>query len=347
MQRGNPMINDLLKRPLKNLRISVTDRCNFRCNYCMPEKNYSWLPKQKILSFEEIGRLAKIFSVLGVEKIRLTGGEPLLRRDLPLLIKQLSNLEKIKDIALTTNGSLLSEFAEPLKNSGLNRLTISLDTLCPEKFYSLTKRRDFKKVLRGIEATRLAGFNKIKLNMVVINDFNQDEICRLLKFSMNMGIEIRFIEYMDVGGATLWSGKKVFSRQNILKTLYEDFGEIKELRSEEISSPAKSFYIPSLNYRFGIIASTTMPFCGDCDRSRITADGLWFHCLYDLKGFDLKSLIRKGASDQEILFNLQEKWSLRNSQGALNRYNFKSRGILAAKDELNKNPHLEMHVRGG
>src|SRR6266545_8027605 len=213
------MIADALGRPLRNLRLSVTDRCNLRCQYCMPEEEYAWLPREDILSFEEMAHLVDIFADLGVDKVRLTGGEPLLRKDLYRLVAILASNPRIHDLAMTTNGVLLTEQAPALHGAGLHRVTVSLDTLRPERFKALTRRDTHAKVLAGIEAVREAGFKGLKLDSVLIRGTNEDELVELIEYGKRVGAEVRFIEYMDVGGATRWSMEKVFSRTEILGSL--------------------------------------------------------------------------------------------------------------------------------
>jgi molybdenum cofactor biosynthesis protein A len=210
---------DAFGRPLLNLRISVTDRCNLRCRYCMPEEEYVWLPREKLLSFEEISELASIFTDVGIEKVRLTGGEPLLRKDLPVLVRMLAQNPRIRDLALTTNGVLLAGQAQALWDAGLHRLTVSLDTLRPDRFLVLTRRDAHAPVLRGIEAARQAGFRALKIDAVVVRGANEDELADLIEFGKRAGAEVRFIEYMDVGGATQWSRSTVVSRAEILDSV--------------------------------------------------------------------------------------------------------------------------------
>ncbi len=272
---------DAFGRPLLNLRISVTDRCNLRCRYCMPEEEYGWLPREKLLSFEEISELAGIFTEVGIEKVRLTGGEPLLRKDLPVLVRMLAQNPRIKDLALTTNGVLLAGQAQALWDAGLHRLTVSLDTLRPDRFLVLTRRDAHAPVLRGIEAARQAGFRALKIDAVVVRGANEDELADLIEFGKRAGAEVRFIEYMDVGGATQWSRSKVVSRAEILDELSRRYGRIEPV-VEDSSAPAERFLLADGTV-FGIIASTTTPFCRRCDRSRLTADGIWYLCLYAQK----------------------------------------------------------------
>ncbi len=279
------MIVDRFERPLASLRVSVTDRCNLRCRYCMPEQEYVWLPKQSILTFEEIARLVGIFTSLGVRKVRLTGGEPLLRHDLPALAAMLTQNRDIRDLALTTNGLLLARSAQALKQAGLGRVTVSLDTLRPERMQALARSDRHADVLAGIAAARGAGF-PVKLNTVVIRGVNDDELVDLIEFARTHQAEVRFIEYMDVGGATGWSADQVVSQREIHEVLSGRYGTIAPVPSQDLSAPAERFRLPD-GTTFGIVSSTTAPFCRACDRSRLTADGTWFLCLYAERGIDL------------------------------------------------------------
>ncbi|HEX2711180.1 MAG TPA: GTP 3',8-cyclase MoaA, partial [Candidatus Acidoferrales bacterium] len=220
---------DRFGRPLRNLRISVTDRCNLRCQYCMPEDDYVWLPREELLTLEEVSELAGIFTELGVDKVRLTGGEPLLRRNLAALVRMLAANPQINDLAMTTNGVLLGEQARALREAGLHRLTVSLDTLRPERFRAMTRRDAHAQVLDGILAARAAGFARLKLDAVIVRGVNEDELPDMIEFAKRMGAEVRFIEYMDVGGATQWSPAKVFSRAEMLDALARRYGRIEPI----------------------------------------------------------------------------------------------------------------------
>jgi len=336
---------DRLGRPLANLRISVTDRCNLRCSYCMPEEEYRWLPRADLLSFEELERLARVFLGLGVERLRLTGGEPLLRRDLAGLVRRLAALPGLRDLSLTTNGVLLAEQAAELKAAGLGRLTISLDTLQGERFRALTRRDELAQVLSGIEAARAAGFRGTKLNAVVMRGVNDDELEALLEFARGNGIEPRFIEYMDVGGATRWRPGEVVTRTEILGHLERRYGPIRLLEHAP-AAPAERYQLPD-GFAFGVIASTSEPFCGTCDRARLTADGQWFSCLYAPTGTDLRAPLRAGAPDEELGARILARWRARTDRGAEERLALAERGLLADVPTLRENPHLEMHTRGG
>jgi cyclic pyranopterin phosphate synthase len=339
---------DTLGRPLRNLRVSVTDLCNLRCQYCMPEEEYTWLRRSELLTFEEIERLVEIFTDLGVDKVRLTGGEPLLRRELPDLVQLLAAVPAVRDLAITTNGVLLADKAAALKSAGLHRVTVSLDTLRPDRFRRLTRRDDHAAVLRGIEAVRQAGFEGLKLDSVVIRGVNDDELIDLLEFARRIGAEVRFIEYMDVGGATHWSREQVVSRAEMLERLGARFGPIAPIR-EVSSAPAERFRLPD-GTTFGIIASTTTPFCRTCDRSRLTADGTWYLCLYAQRGLDLRTPLRDGASREELRALIASGWSRRRDRGAEERKDLEAigrRGVLIQIEGLKQDPRLEMHTRGG
>ena len=307
-------ITDAFARPLRNLRLSVTDRCNLRCQYCMPEEEYAWLPRADLLTFEEISTLVDVFTTLGVEKVRLTGGEPLLRRDLPTLVRLLARHPRLRDLALTTNGVLLAEQAQALYDAGLHRITVSLDTLKPERFRVLTRRDTHARVLAGIEAVRRVGFTGLKLDTVVMRGDNDDEFVALIEYGKQVGAEVRFIEYMDVGGATSWAMDKVYSRAAILARLSQCYGPIEPV-VEESWAPAERFRLPDGTV-FGIIASTTAPFCRTCDRSRLTADGMWYLCLYARQGIDLRQPLRAGASREELASIIIPGWQTRRDRGA-------------------------------
>jgi cyclic pyranopterin phosphate synthase len=338
---------DRLERPLRSLRISVTDRCNMRCRYCMPEEEYVWLPRASILTFEEIDRLAGIFAGLGVDKLRLTGGEPLLRHDLPELVARLSRHEGITDLALTSNGLLLAEHAEALFAAGLRRVTVSLDTLRPERMKEFARSSRHEDVLAGIDAARAAGFDAVKLNSVVIRGYNDDELVALLEFGRSRGAEIRFIEYMDVGGANGWRLEDVVPRHEILERLTAHYGPIAALPENAASwAPADRFRLPD-GLVFGVIASTTEPFCRTCDRARLTADGYFLLCLYAEGGLDLRPPLRGGASDSEIAALIRVAWEGRTDRGAEERAASPERGALYQLSTLRADPHKEMHTRGG
>ncbi len=342
---GQRFVPDTFGRPLRNLRLSVTDRCNLRCRYCMPEEDYVWLPREDLLTFQELSRVVKIFTDLGVDRVRLTGGEPLVRRDLPILVGMLALNPRVTDLAMTTNGVLLVEQAQALYDAGLHRVTVSLDTLSPERFKTLTRRDSHGKVLSGIEAVRRVGFKGLKLDAVVVRGVNEDELVDLIEYGKRIDAEVRFIEYMDVGGATQWSMDKVVSRLDVLDALEKWYGRIEPI-VEESSAPAQRYRLPD-GTTFGIIASTTTPFCRTCDRSRLTADGMWYLCLYARTGIDLRTPLRGGASDEEIQSIITAGWTVRRDRGAEERKEQRVRGPLVQLASLRKDPHLEMHTRGG
>lgn len=340
-----PAVLDQFGRPLQSLRVSVTDRCNLRCEYCMPQEDYIWLERSELLTLEEIAQLAAVFASLGVTDVRLTGGEPLLRRNLEHLVELLAAVDGLRDIALTTNGLTLAQMAKPLRDAGLSRVTISLDTLRPERFLALTRRDAHGKVLEGIAAAHDAGFQRTKLNSVVIRGFNDDELADLIEFGRRSNIEIRFIEYMDVGGALRWSSQQVFSREEILARLELRYGKITPGPAQG-SAPATEYALPD-GTRFGIIASTTQPFCGACDRARITADGMYLLCLYAREGMDLKKMLRSGMPAEQIAARIAESWTGRRDRGAEERLGVAQRSPLYQIQELRSDPHREMHTRGG
>lgn len=336
---------DTLGRPLGNLRISVTDRCNLRCAYCMPEEEYRWLPKERLLRFEEIAALARVFASLGVRKVRLTGGEPLLRHELHELVRQLAAIEALDDLALTTNGLLLAEQADALSAAGLKRITVSLDTLRADTFEALTRRSGLERVLAGIDAATRRWPGRVKLDTVVMRGTNDGEVLALLDFARERGVELRLIEYMDVGGATKWNPLAVVSRAELLALVEARHGRPEPLPERE-RAPAERFRLPDGTV-FGIIASTTAPFCGTCDRARLTADGMWYLCLYARVGLDLRELLRGGKSEAELAERIRDVWSRRADRGAEVRLEELARGPLVGVDTLRRDPHLEMHTRGG
>ena len=341
-------VRDTFERPLASLRLSVTDRCNLRCRYCMPEDEYVWLPRTAILTFEEIERLVGVFARLGVHKVRLTGGEPLLRHDLPTLVAMIARNPRIRDLAMTTNGLLLGKHAAALRAAGLERVTVSLDTLRPERMLAFAKSARHADVLEGITAARQAGFAKLKLNAVVIRGFNDDELADLIEFARVHDAEVRFIEYMDVGGATRWSQDQVVSQREVLEVLSRRYGPIEPVHpiGDDDRAPAERFQLVD-GTTFGIIASVTAPFCRTCDRSRVTADGTWFLCLYAGQGVDLREPLRRGATDDDLASLIRDTWQGRTDRGAEERLGVADRGVLYRIESLKADPHREMHTRGG
>jgi GTP 3',8-cyclase len=335
---------DRLGRPLRDLRLSVTDRCNLRCTYCMPEETYTWLPRSDILTFDELHRLVRTFASLGVHKVRITGGEPLLRNNLPELVRMIASESVIRDLAMTTNGVLMAERAVALREAGLGRVTVSLDTLRAERFQALSQRANHADVLHGIRAVTQAGFTGTKIDTVVIRGVNDDELADLLEFGATIPAEVRFIEYMDVGGATGWTRGLVVSRDEMLRTLEDRYGPIETFERHD-SAPASRFRLRDGRV-FGIVSSTTQPFCASCDRSRVTADGMWYRCLYAREGTDLRSPLRSGVTDDDLRRAVAETWRERHDQGAIDRLLVPRRSAVPVT-LLKRDPHLEMHTRGG
>lgn len=312
------MLVDALQRPVKDLRISVTDRCNFRCTYCMPLDEYEWIDKREILTFEEIARLAKLFVQLGVEKIRLTGGEPLVRHDLELLVEKLSALDGVKDLCLTTNGALLAERIGALKRAGLRRVNVSIDTLDAEKFKRMTKRGELQKVLAGIFAAKDAGLKPIKLNAVVERGVNDDDILPLVEFCREHGFAMRFIEYMDVGNSNNWTSAKLVSKKEIIEQINARY-PLKEIGRDQGSAPSVDYEFVDGQGDIGVIASVSEPFCSSCTRARVTADGKIVTCLFSAVGHDVKAKLRAGATDAEIADFIANIWRKRTDRYSAQR----------------------------
>ena len=313
------MLRDRLNRPIQDLRISVTDRCNFRCLYCMPLSEYNWIARAEILSYEEIERLARIFTGLGVSKIRLTGGEPLVRKDLADLISRLSSLPQVHDLCLTTNGALLGEQAAALKNAGLRRINVSLDTLKPDRFRAITQRGDLEPVLKGLFAAKEAGIGPIKINAVIERGVNDDEIIDLVEFSRRHGFAMRFIEYMDVGNANQWKSEKLVSKEKILATIQKHYS-LNQLGRDQDTAPSVDYRFSDGGGDIGVIASVTEPFCGSCTRARLTADGKLVTCLFSNAGHDLKSVLRRGKTDDEIRAFVESVWTARQDRYSEERW---------------------------
>ena len=312
------MLVDAYKRPIRDLRVSVTDRCNFRCTYCMPLDEYEWINKKEILTFEEITRLAILFVQLGVEKIRLTGGEPLVRQNLDRLVGKLSAIEGLKDLCLTTNGALLAEKVQALKQAGLQRINVSLDSLDRDKFRRMTKRGDLDKVLEGIFAAKNHGLHPIKLNAVIERGVNDDDILSLVEFSREHGFAMRFIEYMDVGNSNNWTSEKLVSKKEIIAKIHSRF-PLREIGRAQGSAPSVDYEFVDGRGDIGVIASVTEPFCASCTRARITADGKIVTCLFSSMGHDIKAIVRSGVSDDEILQLLSSIWMKRTDRYSLER----------------------------
>jgi GTP 3',8-cyclase len=305
------MLTDRFGRVHDNLRISVTDRCNIRCFYCMPEDGVQFVPRAEILDFEEIERFAKIAAGLGVTKLRVTGGEPLLRRDLPTLIARLAAIPGIRDLALTTNGVLLEQFAAPLYEAGLRRINVHIDTLNRERFLKITRRDDLGRVLAGLEACKRLGY-RVKLNAVAVKDLVEPDIVPLARFARENGFEARYIEFMPLDAQHLWDRGKVLLADDMVAMLSREIAPLVPVPDPDPRAPATEYDFADGGGRVGFIASVSRPFCGNCNRLRITADGKLRYCLFAIEEDDVKGLMRSGASDEAIAElirgNLSRKW---------------------------------------
>lgn len=311
------IIKDTLHRPLRDLRISVIDRCNFRCQYCMPADKFGpdfvFLPKSALLTYEEIERIAKIFVKLGVEKIRLTGGEPLLRKDLPLLVEKLSKIDGLSDIGLTTNGVMLPRLAADLKKAGLKRVNISLDSLNDELFGKINGRKvGTRPVLDGIQAAKDAGLG-VKINMVVKKGLNDTEIIPMADFCKNEGLQLRFIEFMDVGATNGWKMDDVVTKKQIYEMLKEHY-ELEPVDPAYFGEVAKLYHYKGTNADVGFITSVSESFCSSCTRARLSANGQIFTCLFNGNGHDIRNMMRNGATDDELRERIIEIWGGRNDR---------------------------------
>jgi cyclic pyranopterin phosphate synthase len=309
---------DTLGRPLHDLRISVTDRCNFRCVYCMPRAvfgpDHAFLPREELLSFEEIGRLVRLFVDLGVRKVRLTGGEPLVRRDLPSLVSELAAIQGVEDLTLTTNGVLLPQHATALKGAGLDRVTVSLDADDDETFTRMNDARvPVSSVMEGLDAAEAAGLGPIKLNMVVKRGWNEHAILPMARRFRGTGRILRFIEYMDVGHSNGWRLDEVVSADAILSTISSEF-PLEPMPPTKPGEVAERYRYLDGAGEIGVIASVSRPFCGTCDRARLSADGQLYTCLFATRGHDLRSLLRAGASDAELSTALRAMWEGRDDR---------------------------------
>ncbi|WP_222124849.1 GTP 3',8-cyclase MoaA [Bacillus cereus] len=332
---------DKLQRPLKDLRISVTDRCNFRCRYCMPEEifgpDYSFLSNDKILSFDEIERITRIFVSLGVRKLRITGGEPLLRRGLPQLIERLNKIDGVEDIGLTTNGSLLKKFAPDLYKAGLSRVTISLDSLEEERFFYLNGNRSkVQRVLEGIQAAAEVGM-KIKINMVVQKGKNEQDILQMAQYFKENKHILRFIEYMDVGNYNGWELKEVVSKQEIVSAIHQVM-PLERIEANYAGEVATRYRYIGSDEEIGIISSVTDSFCSSCTRARISAEGKLYTCLFASKGNDLRELLRSGYTDDEIIYIVRDIWNNREDRYSDERLSHTSK---------KRAPKIEMSHIGG
>jgi cyclic pyranopterin phosphate synthase len=303
---------DTFGRVHDNLRISVTDRCNIRCFYCMPETGVAFMPKHEILSFEEIERFVRVAAGLGVRKLRLTGGEPLLRRDLPVLVEKLARVPGIEDIALTTNGVLLAEQAGALHDAGLRRINVHLDTLDRERFREITRRDDFARVMAGIDACLALGYAPIKINAVAVKNLVEPDIVPLARFGRERGIEIRYIEFMPLDAQGLWLRDKVLSMDDMIAMLTRELGPLEPIAGADPRAPATEFRFADGVGRVGFIASVSKPFCLNCNRLRLTADGKLRYCLFAVDETEVKDLLREDAGDAALVARIREtvreKW---------------------------------------
>jgi cyclic pyranopterin phosphate synthase len=295
-----------------NLRISVTDRCNIRCFYCMPEHDVQFVKRSEILDFEEIERFARVAAALGIVKLRVTGGEPLVRRDLPKLIRRLAAIPGIRDLALTTNGVLLPDLAEPLYEAGLRRINVHLDTLDRERFIRITRRDELGKILAGLDLSKRLGYSRIKLNAVAVKNLVEPDIVPLARYARENGFEVRYIEFMPLDAQNLWDRGKVLLADEIIDTLSREIAPLTPVPDPDPRAPASEYDFADGIGRVGFIASVSRPFCLNCNRIRLTADGKLRYCLFAIEEDDVKSLMRAGASDEEIAAlirrNLAGKW---------------------------------------
>ncbi|EJS55136.1 GTP 3',8-cyclase MoaA [Bacillus nitratireducens] len=333
-------MRDSLERPLQDLRISVIDRCNFRCTYCMPAEvfgpDYAFLQEEFLLTFDEIERLARLFISMGVNKIRLTGGEPLLRKDLPKLIARLAKLEGLKDIGLTTNGIHLAKQAKVLKDAGLKRVNISLDAIEDHVFQKINGRNvSTKPVLKGIEAAKAAGL-EVKVNMVVKKGMNDSQILHMARYFKEQEIQLRFIEFMDVGSTNGWDFEQVITKEQLIEKINRVY-PIEPVQPHYFGEVAKLYRYVGSDAEVGFITSVSESFCSSCTRARISADGKFFTCLFGTKGTDLRTLLRENISDASLLKILQYTWECRTDRYSDER----------TAESTNKRPKVEMSYIGG
>ena len=313
---------DSFGRVHNNLRVSITDRCNIRCFYCMPEEDVVFLPRRDVLSFEEIERFVRVAATLGIDKVRITGGEPLVRRGVPVLIEKLRTVPGIRDIGLTTNGILLAAEAQALYDAGLERINVSLDTLNPEKFREITRREGFEKVLEGIFEAKRVGFDPVKINTVAIRGITEDEVVPLGRFARDQDVEVRFIEFMPLDAENNWQRDKVLFASEILELLAEGIGPLDPVAGQDTQAPASEYVFADGVGRIGIIASVSRPFCRSCNRLRLTADGKLHNCLFSLEGMDVKGLLRDGGSDERIAEVIRESVGAKKEGHEINTSRF-------------------------
>ncbi len=330
---GRPVLKDGMGRTIVNLRISVTDRCNFRCTYCMPADNVEFMDRGNLLTFEEITRVVRVVSRMGIYRLRLTGGEPTLRKDLPVLVKMLKAVEGIEDIAMTTNAFFLKQQARPLLEAGLSRLNISLDALDQEKFAHVNRRDCLQEVLDGIAAARDAGFKSIKINAVAIRNFSEPEILKLVEYGRSDGFEIRFIEFMPLDADQVWERNKVLFGHEIVDLIQKHY-PLEPIRDSLEIGPASEFRFADGLGKIGIITAVSNPFCDYCNRIRMTADGKLRTCLFSTREHNLKELIRGGADDAALETRIREALVIKEPGHKINLDDF-------------ERPTRAMHAIGG
>jgi cyclic pyranopterin phosphate synthase len=335
------LVRDSLQRPLRDLRLSVIDRCNFRCPYCMPRETfhaqYRFLKSNERLEFPELLRLTRLFLQLGVTKLRITGGEPLLRPGLPDLIGDLTSLPGLEDVALTTNAVLLAQHAAALRAAGLKRVTVSLDSLDPQTFEAMAGGfAQLDDVLAGIAAARCAGLSPIKINAVVQRGVNDTQVLQLIERFRGTGVIVRLIEYMDVGNRNDWARERVVPSQELLARVHERW-PLSALEPTYAGEVARRYGFDDGGGEIGFISSVTQPFCGDCSRARLSSDGKFYTCLFAAEGYDLRAPMRGGASDEELLNLIRSIWQRRADRYSELRENLRARGVQ----------HVEMNYLGG
>lgn len=328
-----PQLVDGMGRTIINLRISVTDRCNFRCTYCMPADNVEFMDRKELLSFEEITHIVKIVSTMGIHRLRLTGGEPLMRKDLPVFIKMLSQVEGIDDIAMTTNAFFLKEQAKSLHAAGLHRLNISLDALDKEKFRHINRRDCLNQVLEGLREAAQVGFKSVKINAVAMRNFSETEVMKLIDMGRSEGFEIRFIEFMPLDSDETWEREKVLFGHEIIDIIRQKY-ELTPINNSLEIGPASEYRFADGKGKIGIITAISNPFCDYCNRIRMTADGKLRTCLFSTSEYDLKKLLRTGASDEDIANTIKQAVSLKEPGHKINLADF-------------ERPHRAMHAIGG
>ncbi|MBI4383464.1 MAG: GTP 3',8-cyclase MoaA [Nitrospinae bacterium] len=332
-EHQRPKLVDGMGRTIVNLRISVTDRCNFRCTYCMPADNVEFMDRKELLSFEEIARIVEIVSSLGINRLRLTGGEPTMRKDLPVLVAMLSKIKGIDDIAMTTNAFFLKDQARALKEAGLQRLNVSLDSLDPEKFRHVNRRDCLQQVLEGLRTAAETGFKSIKINAVAIRNFSETEIMGLIEMGRSEGFEIRFIEFMPLDSDEVWEKNKVLFGHEIVAIVKRKYDLVPVNESLDIG-PASEYQFADGKGKIGIITAVSNPFCDHCNRIRMTADGKLRTCLFSTAEYDLKDMVRSGAADAEIAATIQYAVQLKEPGHKINLDDF-------------ERPRRAMHAIGG